>query len=41
MDGPHPIELFDRHLFALIKECRLNNEEVVLMINAIKDVYEG
>ena len=41
MDDPHPIEFFDKHLFALIKECRLNNEEVALMIDANKDVYEG
>ena len=41
MDNLHPIELFDKHLFALIKECGLNNKEVVLMINANKDVYKG
>ena len=41
MDDPHPIELFNKHLFALIKECRLNKEEVVLMIDANEDVYKG
>ena len=41
MDDPHPLELFVKYLFALIKECRLNNEEVVLMINANEDVYKG
>ena len=41
MDNPHLIELFNKQLFALIKECRLNNEEVVLMIDANKDVYKG
>ena len=41
MDDLHPIELFDKHLFALIKECRLNNEEVVLMIDANKRAYKG
>ena len=40
IDDPHPIELFNKHLFALIKECRLINEQVVLMINANKDVYK-
>ena len=41
MDDPHLIKLFDKHLFALIKECRLNQEEVVLMIDANEDVYKG
>ena len=41
MDDPHPIKLFDKHLFVLIKEYRLNKEEVVLMIDANKDVYKG
>ena len=41
MDDPHPIKLFDNHLFALIKECRLNKEEVVPMIDANEDVYKG
>ena len=41
MDDPHPIELFDKHLFALVKKCILNNEEVVLMIDANEGVYKG
>ena len=41
LEDPRPIELFDNHLFTLIKECRLNGEEVVLMIDANEDVYKG
>ena len=41
MEDPRPIELFANHLFTLIKECRLNGEEVVLMIDANEDVYKG
>ena len=41
MEDPRPIELFDNHLFTLIKECRLNGEEVVLMIDANENVYKG
>ena len=41
MDGPHLIELFDKHMFALIKECRLNHKEAILMIDANKDIYKG
>ena len=41
MEDPRPIDLFDNHLFTLIKECRLNGEVVVLMIDANKEVYKG
>ena len=42
IDDPHQIELFYRHLFALIKECILNHEEVVLMIDKKqRRLYKG
>ena len=41
MVDPHPIKLFDKHLFVLIEEWRLNNKEVVLLIDANEDVYKG
>ena len=41
MVDPHLIKLFDKHLFALIEEWRLNNKEVLLLIDANEDVYKG
>ena len=38
---PEPRKLFDEWLFGHIKEWRKDNKEIMLLIDANKDIYKG